>query len=393
MPIIPFIEEKTGEMRAIFEDLHRHPELGFEEDRTSAIVAGLLQEWGFDEVHTDIAKTGVVGILKGRNAGNRRVGLRADMDALPIDEISGVAYTSTNPGRMHACGHDGHTTMLLGAAQYLASSRSFDGTAVFVFQPAEEGLGGARGMIAEGLFERFPCDEIYGMHNQPLGVLGKAMIRKGAAMAGASFYDIKLTGKGSHAAQPHNARDVLVIGADLIGQIQTIVSRNIPATDACVVSCTQFHTGSAYNIVPEVATITGTIRYFEEHVCVLAENRLREICAGVAAGYGIQVDVDIRNVFNVLRNDSELSDAYMAAARDVLGDDNVSDDCPAFMGSEDFADMLARVPGAYINVLHAGKAALHNPSFILEPETLPIGASIYARIVETRLPLDKELAA
>lgn len=393
MPIIPFIEEKTGEMRAIFEDLHRHPELGFEEDRTSAIVAGLLQEWGFDEVHTDIAKTGIVGILKGRNAGNRRVGLRADMDALPIDEISGVAYTSTNPGRMHACGHDGHTTMLLGAAQYLASSRSFDGTAVFVFQPAEEGLGGARGMIAEGLFERFPCDEIYGMHNQPLGVLGKAMIRKGAAMAGASFYDIKLTGKGSHAAQPHNARDVLVIGADLIGQIQTIVSRNIPATDACVVSCTQFHTGSAYNIVPEVATITGTIRYFEEHVCVLAENRLREICAGVAAGYGIQVDVDIRNVFNVLRNDSELSDAYMAAARDVLGDDNVSDDCPAFMGSEDFADMLARVPGAYINVLHAGKAALHNPSFILEPETLPIGASIYARIVETRLPLDKELAA
>lgn len=393
MPIIPFIEEKTGEMRAIFEDLHRHPELGFEEDRTSAIVAGLLQEWGFDEVHTDIAKTGVVGILKGRNAGNRRVGLRADMDALPIDEISGVAYTSTNPGRMHACGHDGHTTMLLGAAQYLAASRSFDGTAVFVFQPAEEGLGGARGMIAEGLFERFPCDEIYGMHNQPLGVLGKAMIRKGAAMAGASFYDIKLTGKGSHAAQPHNARDVLVIGADLIGQIQTIVSRNIPATDACVVSCTQFHTGSAYNIVPEVATITGTIRYFEEHVCVLAENRLREICAGVAAGYGIQVDVNIRNVFNVLRNDSELSDAYMAAARDVLGDDNVSDDCPAFMGSEDFADMLARVPGAYINVLHAGKAALHNPSFILEPETLPIGASIYARIVETRLPLDKELAA
>lgn len=214
MPIIPFIEEKAGEMRAVFEDLHRHPEIGFEEQHASGVVAELLEKWGFDEVHTGIAKTGVVGILRGRNAGNRRVGLRADMDALPIDEISGVPYASQNPGRMHACGHDGHTTMLLGAAQYLAATRNFEGTAVCVFQPAEEGLGGARGMIAEGLFERFPCDEIYGMHNQPLGTLGKAVIRKGAAMAGASFFDIKLTGKGSHAAQPHNARDVLVIGAD-----------------------------------------------------------------------------------------------------------------------------------------------------------------------------------
>lgn len=393
MPIIPFIEEKAGEMRAVFEDLHRHPEIGFEEKHASSIVAGLLEKWGFDEVHTGIAKTGVVGILKGRNPGNRRIGLRADIDALPIDEISGVPYTSQNPGRMHACGHDGHTTMLLSAAQYLAATRNFEGTAVFVFQPAEEGLGGARTMIAEGLFERFPCDEIYGMHNQPLGTLGKAQIRKGAAMAGASFFDIKLTGKGSHAAQPHNSRDVLVIGADLVGQIQTIVSRNIPATEACVVSCTQFHTGSAYNIVPEVATITGTIRYFERHVCDLAASRLREICAGVAAGYGVTVDVDIRNVFDVLRNDDELSDAYIAAARDVLGEENVSDDCPAFMGSEDFADMLARVPGAYINVQHGGKAALHNPAFTLEPEVLPIGASIYARIVETRLSVNKELTA
>ncbi len=303
MPIIPFIHEKAGEMRAVFEDLHRHPEIGFEEKHASGVVAGLLEKWGFDEVHTGIAGTGVVGILTGRNGGNRRIGLRADMDALPIDETSGVPYSSQNPGRMHACGHDGHTTMLLGAAQYLAATRDFEGSAVFVFQPAEEGLGGARRMISEGLFERFPCDEIYGMHNQPLGTLGKAAIRKGAAMAGASFFDIKLTGKGSHAAQPHNARDVLVIGADLVGQLQTIVSRNIPATEACVVSCTQFHTGSAYNIVPEVATITGTIRYFEQRVCDLAESRLREICAGVATGYGVTVDVDIRNVFDVLRND------------------------------------------------------------------------------------------
>ena len=393
MAIIPFIEEKAGEMRAVFEDLHRHPQIGFEEEHASGVVKKLLEEWGFDEVHTDIATTGVVGILKGRNVSNRRIGLRADMDALPIDEISDVPYTSQNPGRMHACGHDGHTTMLLGAAQYLAATRNFDGTAVFIFQPAEEGLGGARRMIEEGLFERFPCDEIYGMHNQPMGTLGKAAIRKGAAMAGASFFDIKLTGKGSHAAQPHNARDVLVIGADLIGQLQTIVSRNIPATDACVLSCTQFHTGSAYNIVPEIAVITGTIRYFDKHICELAEQRMRELCAGVALSYGIKVDVDLRNVFDVLRNDHELTDAYMAAARDVLGEENVSDDCPAFMGSEDFADMLALVPGAYINVLHAGKAALHNPAFVLDPATLPIGSSIYARIIETRLPVIKELAA
>lgn len=393
MPIIPFIEENAGEMRAVFEDLHRNPQIGFEEQHASAVVAALLEKWGFDEVHTGIAQTGVVGILKGRHAGNRCIGLRADMDALPIDEISGVAYASQNPGRMHACGHDGHTTMLLGAAQYLAATRDFEGTVVFIFQPAEEGLGGARRMIAEGLFERFPCDEIYGMHNQPLGTLGKAQIRKGAAMAGACFFDIKLTGQGSHAAQPHNARDVLVIGADLIGQLQTIVSRNIPATESCVVSCTQFHTGSAYNIVPETATVTGTIRYFEQAVCDLAEKRLREICAGVAVSYGITIDVDVRNVFDVLRNDHDLSDAYMAAARDVLGEDNVSDNCPAFMGSEDFADMLACVPGAYINVMHGGKAALHNPAFTLDPQTLPIGSSIYARIVETRLPAHKEIAA
>lgn len=393
MGIIPFIQEKSGEMRAVFEDLHRHPEIGFEEEYASNLVKKLLNEWGFDEVHGDIATTGVVGILRGRNAGNRRIGLRADMDALPIDEISGVPYSSQIPGRMHACGHDGHTTMLLGAAQYLAATRNFEGTVVFIFQPAEEGLGGARRMIAEGLFERFPCDEIYGMHNQPMGTLGKAMIRKGAAMAGASFFDIKLTGKGSHAAQPHNARDVLVIGAALIGQLQTIVSRNIPASDACVLSCTQFHTGSAYNIVPEEAIITGTIRYFDKQVCELAEQRMRELCAGVALSYGIEVDVNLRNVFDVLYNNHELSDAYMAAARDILGEENVSDDCPAFMGSEDFADMLAQVPGAYINILHAGKAALHNPAFILDPAILPIGSSIYARIVETRLPVHEEIVA
>ena len=392
MPLIKFIEDKAPEMRAIFEDLHAHPEIGFEENRTAGIVEQCLRAWGFDEVHAGVGTTGVVGILKGKGQGSRRVGLRADMDALPITETTGLGYASKTPGKMHACGHDGHTTMLLGAAQYLAATRDFDGTAVFIFQPAEEGLGGARRMIAEGLFERFPCDEIYGMHNYPMAKLGTARIRKGPMMAGASFFDIRLTGKGSHAAQPHNSRDVLVIGAELVGLLQTIVSRNVDPVKPCVVSCTQFHTGSAYNIVPETATITGTVRYFDRDVIELVEKRMAELCAGLAAAHGITIDLDMRNVFDVLVNAPDLSDSYVAAAAEILGEANVSDDGPLVMGSEDFADMLGAVPGAYINVMHGGPHAVHNPGFVLEPEALPIGSSIYARIVEKRMPMDREAA-
>lgn len=393
MTVLPYIEERAPYLRSIFEDLHCHPELGFEETRTSGIVAERLEEWGFDEIHTAVGTTGVVGILRGKGHGNRRIGLRADMDALPIEEKSGVPYTSRNAGRMHACGHDGHTTMLLGAAQYLAATRDFDGTAVFIFQPAEEGLGGARRMLAEGLFERFPCDEVYGMHNQPLGTLGKAIIRKGAAMAGASFFDIHLTGQGSHAAQPHNSRDVLVIGTDLVQQLQTIVSRNVPATSSCVLSCTQFHTGSAYNIVPETATITGTVRFFDPTIRDLVQNRMRTICQGLELGHGITIEISFRDIFDVLVNHDELTDAYVEAAADVLGKENVSSEGEPVMGSEDFADMLRQVPGAYINLCHSGKAALHNPAFTLEPELLPLGSSVYARIVERRLPLTRGAAA
>ena len=387
MALIPFIEQNAPQMRAIFEDLHANPEIGFEESRTAGIVAGLLRDWGVDEVHTDIAVTGVVGVLHGRGKGNRRIGLRADMDALPIQEVTGLAHASTVPGKMHACGHDGHTTMLLGAARYLAATRDFDGTVVFIFQPAEEGLGGARRMIAEGLFERFPCDEIYGMHNIPFSQLGKAQMRRGPMMAGAAFFDITVKGKGSHAAAPNQSRDALVIGAELIGQLQTIVSRNVDPVKPCVLSCTQFHTGSAYNIVPEVATITGTVRYFDPEVMALVETRMRELCAGIALGHGITIDVDVRNVFDVLVNADEQTEALLAAAADVLGAENVSDQSPLFMGSEDFADMTQLVPGAYINVMHGGQAALHNPAFVLDPEVLPIGSSIYARVIETRLPL------
>ncbi len=392
MTIIKFIEDHAAQMRAVFEDLHAHPEIGFEEKRTAAIVEQHLKDWGFDEVHAGLAQTGVVGILRGKGQGNRRIGLRADMDALPIQEITGLAYSSKNPNTMHACGHDGHTTMLLGAAQYLAASRDFDGTAVFIFQPAEEGLGGARRMMAEGLFQRFPVDEVYGMHNQPLSQLGKARLRKGPMMAGASFFDITVKGKGSHAAAPNQSRDALVIGAELIGLLQTIVSRNVDPVKPCVLSCTQFHTGSAYNIVPETAVITGTVRYFDPEVMDLVDRRMRELCAGLALAHGIDIQIDIRNVFDVLVNQPELSDAYLQAAADILGAENVSDNGPLVMGSEDFADMSAAIPGAYINVMHGGAAALHNPAFLLDPAVLPIGSSIYARIIERRMPLHKDAA-
>lgn len=285
MPVLPEIDATAAELTRIFRDLHANPEIGFEEVRTSGIVAEKLREYGFDEVHEKIAGTGVVGILRGKGAGNRRVGLRADMDALPITETSGLDYASQTPDRMHACGHDGHTTMLLGAARYLADSRNFDGTAVFIFQPAEEGLGGARGMIADGLFQRFPVDEVYGMHNQPNGQPNRAMICKGAAMAGASFFDITVKGKGSHAAMPQQSRDALVAASALVGQFQTILGRNMPPLEQAVLSVTQIHAGSAYNVVPETARIAGTIRFFKPEIRDLMQSRMREICQGFELAY------------------------------------------------------------------------------------------------------------
>lgn len=387
MNILPLIADSTDELTAIFHDLHAHPEIGFTEERTSRIVADKLREYGVDEVHTGLGKTGVVGLIHGKQKGNRRVGLRADMDALPIHEITGLDYASQNDGVMHACGHDGHTTMLLGAAKHLAATREFDGTAVVVFQPAEEGLGGARQMIADGLFEKFPCDEIYGMHNMPNGQPGKVGICKGVAMAGAAFFDVKVTGKGSHAARPCDGKDALIIAASLATELQTILSRNVAPIDTCVLSVTQLHSGSAYNIVPEVATLAGTIRYFKDEVYALAADRMQAICDGFALAHAVQITLDLRNVFDVLINDDALSDAYMDAAADIVGSENIFAKDEPSTGSEDFADMLKVVPGAYCVVGHAGTMPLHNPSFTLDPEILPIGASVMARVVEKRLSL------
>lgn len=387
MTVLAEIEARSDVIRDIFEDLHAHPELGFQEHRTAGIVAAALREAGVDEVHEGIGGTGVIGIIHGRGNGNRRIGLRADMDALPIHEESGLPYASKHDGVMHACGHDSHTTMLMAAAHYLAQTRNFDGSAVMIFQPAEEGLGGARRMISEGLFQRFPVDEVYGMHNTPNGKPNRVSLCRGTAMAGASFFDVTVRGKGSHAAMPEQSRDALVIAAALVGQLQTIVSRNVPPLDSCVLSVTKLNAGSAYNIVPETATLAGTIRYFKPEVITLVEERFKELCAGFGQAYGVEIDVELRNVFDVLINEDSASDLALEAARDIVGDVNVNDNSQPATGSEDFADMLQIVPGAYFRIGHGGTTGLHNPAFVLDPGILPVGASIYARIIERRLPL------
>jgi amidohydrolase len=386
MPVLPRIAEYADELTAIRRDFHQHPEIGFEEVRTSAKVAELLKSWGVDEVHTDIGKTGVVGIIYGKKPG-RSIGLRADMDALPMDELTNLPYASKNPGRFHGCGHDGHTTMLLGAARYLAETRNFSGRAVVIFQPAEEGLGGARAMLTDGLFEKFPCDEVYGIHNNPLAEPNKVGVKPGTAMAGASFFDITVQGVGSHGAMPHQARDPIVVATSLVQNLQTIVSRNVEPLKPAVLSVTQIHSGSAYNVVPDKAAIAGTIRYFDDGVKELIHNRVRQLCAGFAQSYGVEVSVDIREIFSVLVNDEACSKAYLEAAADIVGEENISETNDLMTGSEDFADMLKAVPGAYCTLGHKGTVPLHNPAFIFDDDMLPVGASIMARIVERRLPL------
>ncbi|WP_207458235.1 M20 aminoacylase family protein [Azospirillum sp. SYSU D00513] len=384
MPVISRIEAFSGELADIRHDLHAHPEIGFEEERTSGIVAEKLAGWGI-EVHRGIGRTGVVGVLKGKRDGARTVGLRADMDALPMDELTNLPYRSTKPGRFHGCGHDGHTTMLLGAARYLAETRDFAGTALFIFQPAEEGLGGARAMLADKLFERFPCAEVYGLHNSPDLDAGQIAVFPGKAMAGASFFDIRITGRGSHGAMPHASRDPIVAATALAQALQSVVSRNADPLKAAVLSITQIHSGSAYNVIPEEATLAGTIRFFDDAVGELVRARLRTIAAGIAESFEVRVEVDIRDIFSVLENHPAETAAMADAAREIVGDANVLTDPRPTMGSEDFADMLHAVPGAYCWVGHAGTVALHNPSFVLDDGILPVGASLLARVVERRL--------
>ena len=382
MAIIPRIEEFADDLVNIRRDLHENPELGMEEIRTSGIVADLLRVWGI-ETHTGIGNTGVVGVLNGKGPG-KRIGLRADMDALPIEERTNLSFASKNVGVMHACGHDSHTTMLLGAARYLAETKDFSGTAIFIFQPAEEGLGGARAMIADKLFERFPCDEIYGMHNWPTGELGKVSIKPGTAMAGADFFDIHIRGFGSHAAMPQISKDPIVIASSLVAQLQTIVSRNVPPTDPLVLSVTKIHAGAAYNVIPSECVISGTMRYFDLEIAQMVRNRIKDLADGMAKSYGIEIEIENQEVFDVLVNNEDLSYKVLDIASEVVGSENVALRPNVIAGSEDFADMLKVVPGAYCNIGHGGTVPLHNEGFILDEGILPIGASIYAKIIENR---------
>lgn len=387
MKILPEIEKIASELTYIFKDFHQNPEIGFEEFRTSKIVKEKLLAFGVDELKSNIGKTGVVAVINGKKSSNQVIGLRADMDALPIDETTNLEYSSKIQGKMHACGHDGHTTMLLGAAKHLCQTRDFKGKAILIFQPAEEGLGGARQMIKEGLFETFPCDEIYGIHNSPNGRFGEVSICKGKAMAGAAFFDIRINAKGSHAAMPHQSIDPIIIISTLISQMQTIVSRNVPPLESVVLSMTQVHSGSAYNVIPETAHLSGTVRYFSDEIFSLVEERFKTICKGIELSYGVEVEVDLRNVFDVLNNDSVLSEKYMDAAEKIVGEKNVLRDTTPATGSEDFADMLKHVRGAYCRIGHAGTEPLHSPKFVFDTKILPIGASILAKLVEDRLPL------
>ena len=376
------IRAMADDLTAIRRDLHAHPELGFQEVRTAGIVAEELRALGI-EVTTGIGRTGVVGVLDGNRPG-RTIGLRADMDALPIEEQTNLPWASKNAGVMHACGHDGHTTMLLGAARYLAQTRDFAGRAVFVFQPAEEGLGGARAMIADGLFDRFPMDEIYGLHNSPYHEPEVIGVTPGPAMAGAYFFDIDVTGKGSHAAMPEVGIDALVIATSLVQQLQTIVSRNVRPTSPLVLSVTTFHAGTAYNVIPETARLSGTIRYYDDAAADLAIERMQAIADGIARGYGVAVDVQVRNIFEVLHNDAALSAELARTAAGLVGDERAEVRSERLMGSEDFADMLRLVPGAYCTIGHAGNVPLHNPAYVLDDAILPLGAALLARMVETR---------
>jgi amidohydrolase len=379
MPLIEPIVAATDELVAWRQDFHAHPEIGFQEVRTSGIVADKLASWGI-EVHRGIGKTGVVGVLRGGNG--RRIGLRADMDALPMDEATNLPYRSKNPGVFHGCGHDGHTTMLLGAARYLAQTRRFDGTVVFIFQPAEEGLGGARAMLADGLFERFPCDEIYGLHNSPQGPAGAVAVRRGAAMAAADFFDLRITGRGAHGAAPHRAIDPTMVAVALAQAMQTIVSRNVDPLKATVVSITQIHAGSAYNVIPDSAVLAGTVRTFDEGMRALVRSRMRDLAAGLAKAYGAAIDVDIRDGFSVLENQQAQVDVIADVAHEIVGEIDLAP--PPVMASEDFADMLHAVPGAFFWLGGKPGPTLHNPSYLFDDAVLPVGASMLARIAEQR---------
>lgn len=386
MPLLNRASELQSEATEWRRHLHANPEILYDVENTAAFVEAKLREFGVDEIATGLGRTGVVGIIKGSGGEGRTIGLRADMDALPLDEITGKPWASTIPGRMHACGHDGHTAMLLGAAKYLAETRNFSGRVAVVFQPAEEGGRGALAMVEDGLMERFDIDEIYGMHNMPGKPVGTFAIRKGGIMAAPDKFQLKLTGLGGHAAEPHNTADTIVIGAQIVGALQTIAARNANPLRSVVVSVTQFHAGTTHNIIPEEAFISGTVRSLDEGVRDLAERRIGEIAAGIAAAHGATIEYEYERACPVTVNHPAETEYAARAAIDVAGIGNVDTEVDPSMAGEDFAFMLQSRPGAYIMIGNGETAGLHNPAYDFNDEAIAAGISYWARLVEQRLP-------
>ena len=371
-------------LASIRRDIHAHPELGLATHRTADIVANLLKSWGI-EVHRLVDGAGVVGVLRCGN-GPRSLGLRADMDALPIHEQSGVVYQSQTAGMMHACGHDGHTTMLLGAAQYLAETRQFNGTVNFIFQPGEEGMGGALAMLADGLLERFPSDELYGLHNRPGVPVGHFSITPGTAMAGGAFFDITVKGRGAHGAWPQSAIDPVIACCQIGTALQTVVARNLAPSEMGVLSVTKIHGGDAYNVIPEQARMGGTVRAMKREVLSLIEAGLKRVAIGVAEGLGAKAEVDYRLIFAPLINAAGPTTAIIDTAAELVGEANVERNKAPASASEDFAFMLEKVPGAYINLGNGELSApVHNDRYDFNDEAIPFGAALFARLVERTL--------
>jgi hippurate hydrolase len=386
MGAIERIESLASQMTEWRRDLHRHPETAFEEHRTADVVARKLESFGI-AVHRGLGKTGVVGQLK-VGSGTRSIGLRADMDALHIQEQNTFEHRSANAGRMHACGHDGHTAMLLGAARHLAEARNFDGTVHFIFQPAEENEGGGRAMVEEGLFDKFPCDSVYGMHNYPGIPVGRFELRPGPMMASFDIFEIELRGRGSHAALPQTGIDPILAGANLVQALQSIVSRNLGPVDAGVVSVTQFHGGETWNVIPDAIVLRGTTRAFRPGTQDLIERRLREITEHVARTYGATASVRYERRYPPLVNSERETARCADVLRALVGEQNVNASTEPVMGSEDFAFMLQAKPGCYVFIGNGpgdGGCLLHNPHYDFNDAILPLGASYWVRLTERLL--------
>jgi amidohydrolase len=388
MPIVNRVADLQPDIQAWRRDIHQHPELLYDVHRTAAFVADRLREFGCDEVATGLGRTGVVGVIKGRKPAGKGdlkvIGLRADMDALPIEEDTKLAYASKTPGKMHACGHDGHTAMLLGAARYLAETRNFAGDAVVIFQPAEEGGAGAAAMITDGLMDRFAIDQVYGMHNGPGIPIGSFAIRPGPIMASTDSVDIRIEGLGGHAARPHKCIDSVLVGAQLIAALQSVVSRSVDPLDSAVLSICEFHAGNARNVIPQTAELRGTVRTLTAEVRELMEKRVREVVAGVAQMTGAKIDLVYERGYPVTVNHASQTDLATKVAREIAGDGNVLEMAP-LMGGEDFSYMLEARPGAFIFCGNGNSAGLHHPAYNFNDEAIVFGTSYWIKLVENTL--------